>query len=152
APFSKIDRYTLPQRNDVRSVSLEDIAVDLRSGLVRRVPLQRVCSLTKLQIETCAPPPSSIEIGCMFENHAGLVQTELIAEDVVGTKEVHTANWVVEVVGIICVDPQIDGRVPQEIQRLPVFALSEVLLLWNNLRLRRSPKSALAYRPAGARL
>jgi hypothetical protein len=57
----------------------------------------------------------------MFQDHIGLIQTELIAQNIVGAQQIHSSNWIVEVVLVVRIQCEIDGRIPQKIERLLIF-------------------------------
>src|SRR5208337_58096 len=73
-PFSEVDRETAAQRNHIRSIGLEDIAIDSRTRLVHRIALQRGRGLSELQIEPGSVAASRIHIGCSLEDYGRLIQ------------------------------------------------------------------------------
>src|SRR5215831_996069 len=79
APLSKINGDPLTYRDDIRTVSLEDVAIDLGSRFIRGVSLQRIGGLAELQIEASTPLATRVRIGCVLQDYAGLVDTELVA-------------------------------------------------------------------------
>ena len=100
-PLSKIQRDSFTGWKDIRPVRLKDVAIDFRAGFVRGISLERVRGLSKLQIEAASPPAAGVDIGCVLENQRGLIEAELVAQHVIGAKQVHTPNRLVEIVFIV---------------------------------------------------
>ena len=119
--FAKVHVETLSDRNDVRTVGLKDIAINVGARFIRGIPLRRVGGLSELQIQAAAPSASSGHIRWMVKNHASLIQIEVVTEDVVSTQHVHPANRVVEVVFIIGVNTHIDRGIPNKVESLSVL-------------------------------
>ena len=55
-PFSKVHGESRANRHDVRAISLEDRAIDIRPRLIGSVPLERGGRLSILQVEAEAKP------------------------------------------------------------------------------------------------
>src|SRR5208282_2170458 len=114
--FADIQRQSVADGRHVRSISLKDISIDIRAGFIGGISLQRVRRLPELQIEANSKRTSSANIGSPLENHVGLIQTDVVAQNVVGTQRVHTPNRVVEIERIIFIEREIQSGSVQVIK------------------------------------
>src|ERR1700758_1171377 len=72
-PLAKVNSHTLSDGKDVSAVSLKNVAIDLRSWFIQGIPLQRVGSLAKLQIQAATPAAPSGRVCGPFEHQASLI-------------------------------------------------------------------------------
>src|ERR1700751_557535 len=93
----------MANRHDVRSVSLEDIAVDIRTRLVYGIALQGFRRLAVLQIEAESVATVGRDVGIEVEDEIGLIDAERIAEDIVGAQIVNAAGGLIEVEFVVAV-------------------------------------------------
>jgi hypothetical protein len=56
-----------------------------------------------LEIEASAPAAAVGDVGRVVEDDVGLVEAELVAEDVVGAEEIYATDGVIEVVAVVAV-------------------------------------------------
>jgi hypothetical protein len=67
-------------------------------------------------VEARAESAPGIDVRRLFENDSSLIQTEIVAQHVVGAQQVDAAKRAVEVEAVITVNSQIDSRVAPEIE------------------------------------
>ena len=119
-PLSEIHRETSAHRQHIRSIRLEDVAVNLRPRLVGRIPLQSLGSLPELQVE---PHPETLaggHIGRMLENDAGLVQAEHVAQYVVSPQQIHAPIGMIKVVGVVSIEGEVERVSLEKVERAPI--------------------------------
>jgi len=123
APFSEIDFEAFADGRDIGAVGLKDVAIDVGARLVVGIALQRVGGLAELEVEASAPAAAVGDVGGMIKDDVGLVEAELVAEDVVGAEEIDAADGGVEIVIVVAVESDVDGGVVEEAEEFGVFGL-----------------------------
>src|ERR1700693_5740993 len=108
-PLSEIHVQTTTYGNNIRSVSLKNISIDIGPWFVKRISLQRIRRLPKLQIKTAAQTPPIRCIRRMIEYHTGLIQAEAVTQNVVSAQQINSSDGRVEVVLVISIQPNVDG-------------------------------------------
>ena len=83
--------------------------------------MQCVRGLPELQIQASAKSASRTNIRSVFKNDAGLVQADVVAQDIVRAQQVHASDMLIEIERIVAVDTKIDGRVAKEIKILAII-------------------------------
>ena len=103
-PLPEVDCETGAERKYVCAVRLKNVAVDPGAGLINRASLQRFRRLAVLEIETSTESPPRGGIGSAFDQHARLVQAEVVARDVVRAQQVDASDGTIEVEAVIHVE------------------------------------------------
>src|ERR1700722_277468 len=117
SPFSKVHSKSLPYRNYVSPIKLEDIPVDVWPRLIRRITLQRRGSLPELQVQPHPVPPSRRYIRIQRKHHISLVDAEGIAQHVVGPQILHPADRVIEVILVVAVKRIVQRSSSRQLRR-----------------------------------
>src|SRR6478672_1888440 len=120
SPLAKVNAQSSTNRGDVAAVCLKYIPIDLWSRFVGRIPLERLRRLTELQVQTSSPSMPRGDVWRVFRNDGRLIQTELVTRHVVCPQQIDSTDGIVEVVSVIRVQSQVDGRVAQEIEVLAI--------------------------------
>jgi hypothetical protein len=98
------------------------VAVNLRAQLVDRAALHGLGRLAELQVEARPESAPRIDVRRLLEDDGRLIQTEAVAQHVIGAQQVDAAERAVEVVGVITVDGQVDRRVAPEVEYLAIIS------------------------------
>ena len=72
--------------HNVGAIRLKDVAIDFRPGLVRRISLQGLRGLAKLEIKADSISSAGRYIRIEGEDDIRLIDAERIAQDVIGTE------------------------------------------------------------------
>src|SRR5262245_61535995 len=120
--LAEVNRQAVAQWRDVSPIRLPDVAVNLRSQLVDGASLHGLRRLAELQVKSRAEPAPGIDLRRLLEDDGRLIQTEAVAQHVIGAQQVDASERAIEVVAVITVDRQVDCRVAPEIKRLAVIS------------------------------
>src|ERR1022692_3342030 len=73
-PLPEVHGKSRANWNNVRAISLEDSAIDIRMWFVGSISLERGCSLSILKVQAEAIPFAVRRIGGVIENQRRLIQ------------------------------------------------------------------------------
>src|ERR1700677_1612917 len=134
----KIDIYATAYGNNIGTVSLKNVAVNIRPRLVGRITLQRICRLAKLQVETATEAAPVGNVGKALKYHIRLIQAKTVAENVIGSEQIDSTDRSVEVVFVISIERNVDGSVAQKVEGFSVLRRERRLLSRKRSGLRRA--------------
>ena len=106
----------------IGAVRLPDVAIHVGTRFVGGPTLHGLGRLAELQVETRAEPAPGIAVRRLLEDDGRLIQTEAIAQHVVGAQQVDATKRAVEIVAVITVNGQVDRRVAPEIECFAIIS------------------------------